>query len=137
MFRMATTRLDSLQDRQGRNFSDVMSDSEQPFDTVHGFSICGGRQHLIQDSVTHERIPLVEGEAQPTIDHLFSSEHPQGTKQSRQAVDVSAHLSLQRQGWKHTGKKSSLGAFEHRWPHRRDHAECRNHRLPSNIGEPT
>jgi hypothetical protein len=136
MLRLATTALDSLQDRQGRKFADVMNDSEQPFDSVVAFSICSGRQHPIQGSETHERIPLAEGDQSP-INDLYSSEHPHGTKQSRQAVDVLAHLSLQRHGWKHTGKKSSLWAFEHRWPHRRDHADGRNHRHPGNKGEPT
>ena len=98
MLKLATTRLDSLQDRQGRKFAAVMNDSEQPFDTVHGFSICGGGHHPIQDSVTHELIPLTEVEAQPPIDDLFSSEHPHGTKRSRQAVDVQAHLSLEHHG---------------------------------------
>jgi hypothetical protein len=120
------------QNRQRKMFADMMNDSEQPFDTVQGFSICGGRHHPILDSETHELMPLAEGEAQPPIDDLFSSEHPQGTKQSRQAADVLAHLSLEHHGWKHTGKKSSLWAFEHRWPHRRDYAEGRNHCLPSN-----
>ena len=130
MLNAAITRPDSLQDRK---FAEAMNDSEQPFDTVQGFSICGGRQLAIQVSETHhELIPLAEDEVQPPIDDLFYAEHPHGTKQSRQAVDLLAHLSLGHHGWKHTGKKSSLWAFEHRWPHRRDHAEGRNHRLPSN-----
>lgn len=87
-------------------------------DSVLDFFICGGRQRPMQDSENHqERIPLAE--------------HPHGTKRSRQAVGVATHLSMEHHGWKQTGTKSSLWAFEHRLAHRRDHAEGRNHRLPS------
>jgi hypothetical protein len=80
----------------------------------------------------HEPIPQAgESEAQPPIDDFFSSKPPHGTKQSRQAVDVATQLSMERHGWKQTGEPSPFRAFEHRWPHRRDHAEGRNHRLPS------
>ena len=56
---------------------------------------------------------------------------PHGTKRSRQAVGVATCLSMKHHGWKQTGERSSLWAFERRWPHLRDHAEGRNHRLPS------
>jgi hypothetical protein len=119
MFKLNTSRHDFLQDRQGRTFADVLNDSEQPFDAVLDFFFCGGRQRPMQDSETHdERIPLAE--------------HPYGTKRSRQAVDVAARVSMEHHGFKQTGTKSFLWAFEHRWPHLRDHAEGRNHRLPSN-----
>ena len=76
--------------------------------------ICGGRQRPIPDS---ETIPVAE--------------LPYGTKRSRQAVDGANRLSMKRHGGKQTGTKTALWAFEHRWPHRRDHAEGRNHRLPT------
>ena len=99
-----------LQDRQVRTFAGVLNDSKQPFD----FFICGGRQRPLQDSETHdERIPLAD--------------HPYGTKRSRQAVDIAARVSMEHHGFKQTGTKSFLWAFEHRWPHLRDHAEGRNH----------
>lgn len=62
--------------------------------------------------------------------------HPLGTKRSRQAMDVTTRVSMKHHGWRQTGTKSSLWAFEHRWPHRRDHAEGRNHRLPGIRGQP-
>jgi hypothetical protein len=87
-------------------------------DAVVDFFICGGRKRLMQDCETHEeQIPLAE--------------HPHSTKQSRQAVDGAARLSLEHHGWKQTGEKSPLWAFERRWAHRRDRAEGRNHCLPT------
>ena len=88
-------------------------------DALLDFFICGGRPHPMQDSEPHhEEIPLAD--------------FPHDTKQSRQAENVATRLSMEHHGWKQTGKTSSLWAFEHRWPHLRDHAEGRNHRLPSN-----
>jgi len=66
---------------------------------------------------------LKEREIQPPILH--------GTKRSRQAVGAATGVSMKHHGWKQTGERSSLWAFERRWPHLRDHAEGRNHRLPS------
>ena len=117
MPKLTTTRHDCLQDHQRKRFADVLNNSQQPFDAVLDFFTCGG-QHSMQDSETqHRGIPLVE--------------HPHGTKRLRQAVGVATHLSMEHHGWKQTGEKSSLWAFEHRWAHRRDRAEGRNHRLPS------
>ena len=131
------TRHDFLQDRQGRTFADVLTDSEQPFDTVIDFSICEGRQRRMQESeIHHDRAPLAEvvqePESQSSIDDSLSSDHPQSTKRLRQAVGVAVHMSMEHHGWKKTGKTSSLWVFEHRWPHLRDRAEGRNHRLESN-----
>ena len=84
-------------------------------DAVLDFFICGGQQRPKPDS---ETIPVAV--------------LPYGTKRSRQAVDGATRLSMEHHGWKQTGTKSPLWAFEHRWPHLRDHAEGRNHRLPSN-----
>ena len=69
----------------------------------------------------------------PTITHhdLPFSNLLQNNKRLRQAAGVAVHMSLEHHGWKKTGKKNSLWAFEHRWPHLRDHAEGRNHRLES------
>ena len=81
--------------------------------------ICGGRQRPMQDSETYlEQIPLAE--------------RPNGTKRSRQAAGVATHLNMEHHGFKQTGKKSPVWAFEHRWTHRRDRAEGRNHNLASN-----
>ena len=73
MPKLNTSRHDLLQDRQRRTFAHVVSDSEQPFDSVLDFFVCGDRQRPMQDCETHqEQIPL--------------DELPHGTKRSRQAV---------------------------------------------------
>jgi hypothetical protein len=135
MLESTTTRDDFRQDRQRKTLADVLNNWKHPFDALQDFFLSGVRPIPIQDSATHhEQIPLVgvvpEIEAQPPIN--FSSKHPHSTKRSRQAVDGSARVSMEHHGWKQTGTKSPLWAFEHRWAHRRDHAEGRNHRLPSN-----
>jgi hypothetical protein len=95
--------------------------------------IFGDRPRPAQDS---EHMPLdgmvSEPEAQLPLDDLSPSKHPHGTKRSRQAMGVVARLSMEHHGWKQTGTKSSLWTFEHRWPHMRDRAEGRNHRLQTN-----
>lgn len=120
----------------GGKFADMLNDSKTPSVAVLDISICGDRQPPMQDSETdHERIPLAklvrECESLTPVDALLSSNHPHGTKQSRQAVGVVARLGMEKHGWKQTGKKSSLWTFEHRWAHLRDRAEGRNHRLSS------
>ena len=118
MIKLTATRHAFLPNRQRRTFADVLDHSEQPLDAVLDFFSCGGRPRPMQHAETHqERIPLAE--------------HPHGSKRSRQAVDGAARLSMERHGWKQTGTKSPLWAFEHRWAHRRDRDEGRNHRLPS------
>ena len=119
MLNLTMIRHASLQDRQRRTLADVLNDSKQPFDALRDFFLCGGRQLPMQDAETqHEQIPVAE--------------HPYSTKRSRQAMDGAIGLRMEHHGWKQTGTKSSLWAFEHRWAHRRDRAEGRNHRLPSN-----
>ena len=136
MPKLTTTRHDFHQEHQGGVFDDVLNNSEQPCDDVLDFFISEDRKRPMQDSETHhEPIPLAgavsESEAQLPVDDLFSMDHPHETKLSRQAVGVAAHLGMEHHGWKQTGTKNSLFAFEHRSPHLRDHAEGRNHRLPS------
>jgi hypothetical protein len=137
MHKVILTRHDFLQNRQGSTFADVLTDREQPFDVVIDFSICEGRQRRMQESeIHHDRAPLAEvvrePESQTPINDFFSSSHPQSTKRLRQALGVVARMSMEHHGWKETGKRSSLWVFEHRWPHLRDRAEGRNHRLQSN-----
>ncbi len=73
MPKLTVTGHDFLPNRQRRTFADVVSDSEQPFDGVLDFFVCGDRQLPMQDCETHqEQIPL--------------DELPHGTKRSRQAV---------------------------------------------------
>jgi hypothetical protein len=133
MRKLTAPRHDVRKDRQGGKFSEVLSDPERPSDAVLDLFICRGRRRARHDS---ERTPLAEVvqefQAQPPIDGPLCSKHPLGTKRSRQAVGVVARMGMEHHGWKQTGNRSRLWAFEHRWPHLRDRAEGRNHRLPSN-----
>jgi hypothetical protein len=135
MPKLNSARYDSLQGRQAKSIADMLNES-QPSDTVLDFSICGRQHHAIHDSdALPERIPsagVVQAlEADPAIDGFFALKTPHGSKQSRQAVKVAAHLGMEHHGSKETSTKDSPWVFEHRWPHRRDRAEGRNHRLPS------
>jgi hypothetical protein len=132
MPKSTASRLNPLHERQARTTADLLSNLEQPFNSLLDFSICEGRQLRLQDSESHrERIASAgveqEPETQPPTEDLFPSKPPQATKQSRQVVNLATQLSLERHAWKQTGEKSSLWVFERRWPHRRDHAEGRNH----------
>ncbi|MGO9112074.1 MAG: hypothetical protein ACLP9L_22850 [Thermoguttaceae bacterium] len=134
MPKLNTTRRDLLQNHQSKTIDNMLNDSEQSFDATLDFSICEGRKRPMQAFETHqERIPLADvvrdSEAQPPIEDFFPSNPTHDTKRSREAVDVATQLSMERHGWKQTGEKSPLWVFEHRSPHRRDHAEGRNHRL--------
>jgi hypothetical protein len=129
MPKLNATRHDLFQDGQGKMFADLLNDSERPSDTVLDLFICGDGERPIQDSETHEGIPLTglvqELEAQPP--DFSSSQHPESTKRSRQAMSVVTDLSMEGHGWKQTGTKSHLWAFERRCAHLRDRAEGRNH----------
>lgn len=133
MTKLSTTRHASLQGRQARAVANLLSESQQPIDSMLDFSICGGRQHPLQNS---EGLPEQtaspgmerECETQPPIEKFFPAKPSQDTKQSRQVVDVATQLRLQGHGLKQTGEESPFWAFEHRrWRHRRDRAEGRNH----------
>ena len=135
MLKPTTTRRDLLQDRPRRISADVLNDPEQPFGAVIDLSICEGRQRPTQESEPHhDRPPLADAEfeSQPYVDECLPLDRPQSTKRSRQAMRVATRMSMEHHGWKQTGKRSSLWAFEHRWPHLRDRLEGRNHRLESN-----
>jgi hypothetical protein len=121
MSEVATIRHDLIQDRQDSMFVDVLSDSEQSFDAVTECFICGDRQRPMQDSQTHhEQVPVTgvvrEFEADLPVDVFFSSKNPHGAKRSRQVAVPVTRATMKRHSWKQNGKKSSLWAFEHRWP---------------------
>ena len=108
------TRDAFLADRHGRTFADVLNDPEQPFDAVLAFFNDKDRQRrMVESEVHHNRPPLAgvvrELEAQPSIDTFLSSQHPRRTKRLRQAVGVVVRMVMERQGWKSTGRKGSLG----------------------------
>jgi len=108
------TRKTFLEDRQGRTFSDVLDDPEQPFDEVLDFFSHFDRQRRMEDSEIHHDRPALAGvvrelEAQPVIDRFLASEHPRRTKRLRQAVGVVVRIIMETRGWTKTGKKGSLG----------------------------
>lgn len=108
------TRKMFLEDRQGRTFSDVLDDPEQPFDEVLDFFSHLDRQRRMEDSEIHHDRPALAGvvrelEAQPVIDRFLASEHPRRTKRLRQAVGVVVRIIMEARGWRKTGKKGSLG----------------------------
>ena len=108
------TRDDFLSDRQGRTFSDVLNDPEQPFDALLIFFNDEGRQKRMEDSEIHHDRPALAGvirelEAQPEIDAFLSEVHLQRSKRLRQATGVLVRIIMERRGWKKTGKKGSLG----------------------------
>jgi hypothetical protein len=108
------TRAEFLEDRQGRTFSDVLDDPEQPFDEVLAFFDDGERQSRMEDAeIHHDRAALSgvvrELEAQPAIDRFLCSKDPRRTKRLRQAVGVVVRIIMEQRGWRKTGKKGSLG----------------------------
>ena len=108
------TRAEFLEDRQGRTFSDVLNDPEQPFDDVLAFFDDAQRQRRMEDAeIHHDRAALSgvvrELEAQPTIDQFLSAKDPRRTKRLRQAVGVVVRIIMEQRGWRKTGKKGSLG----------------------------
>ncbi len=108
------TRRRFLEDRQGRTFSDVLDDPEQPFDEVLAFFNDLDRQRRMEESETHHDRPALAGvvrelEVQPAIDRFLASQHPRRTKRLRQAVGVLVRIIMEQRGWKKTGRKGSLG----------------------------
>jgi hypothetical protein len=107
-----------LEDRQGRTFTDVVDDPEQPFDEVLAFFNDAGRQRRMEESEIHHDRPALAGvvrefEDQPRINSFFTSEHPRRAKRLRQAVGVVVRIIMEQRGWKKTGKKGSLGVRGH------------------------
>jgi hypothetical protein len=108
------TRKRFLDDRQGRTFSDVLDDPEQPFDDVLAFFDDAERQRRMEDAETHHDRPALAGvvrelEAQPAIDQSLASKDPRRAKRLRQGVGVVVRIIMEKRGWRKTGKKGSLG----------------------------
>jgi hypothetical protein len=114
MAKIAITKKEFLDDRQGRTFADVVNDSDCPFDDVLVFFSDKSRQQRMEDSeIHHDRAPLAgvvrEFEAYPPINRFLATVHTQRTNRFRQAVGVLVRIIMQRRGWKKTGRKGSLG----------------------------
>jgi hypothetical protein len=108
------TRKEFLKDRQGRTFSDVLDDRQQPFNEVLAFFDDVERQRRMEEAeIHHDRAALAgvvrELEAQPAIDRFLGSEDPRRTKRLRQAVGVVVRMIMEQRGWRKTGRKGSLG----------------------------
>lgn len=115
------SRQQFIEDRQGRTFSDVWNDTEQPFDEVLAFFSDPARQQRMEESELHHNRPPLAGvvrelESIPAIDRFLGSEHPRRTKRLRQAVGVVVRMVMEARGWKGTGKKGSLGVRAAREP---------------------
>lgn len=111
---VSVTRQRFLEDPQGRTFSDVLDDLEQPFDDVLAFLSDPERQRRMEDSEIHHDRPALAGvvrefESQPAVDRFLTSQDPRRTKRLRQAVGVVVRIVMERRGWKKTGKKGSMG----------------------------
>jgi hypothetical protein len=108
------TRIEFLKDRQGRTFSDVLDDPEQPLDDVLAFFADAERQRRMEDAETHHDRAALSGvvrelESQPAIDQFLLAKDPRRTKRLRQAIGVVVRIIMEQRGWRKTGKKGSLG----------------------------
>lgn len=108
------TRKEFLLDRQGRTFSDVLDDPEQPLDDVLAFFADAERQRRMEEAeIHHDRAALSgvvrELEAQPAIDRFLATQDPRRTQRLRQAIGVIVRMIMEQRGWKKTGRKGSLG----------------------------
>ena len=115
------TREKFLEDLQGRTFSDVAKDPEQPFDAVLEFFNDDSRQRRMEESeVHHDRPPLAgvvrELESHPAIDRSLAETQTQRSKRLRQAVGVVVRIIMQARGWQKAGRKGSLGVRAGRNP---------------------
>jgi len=103
-----------LKDLQGRTFSDVVRDPEQPFQAVLEFFNNAKRQRRMEESeIHHDRPPLAgivrELESEPIINHFLSKVHIQKSKRLRQTIGVVVRMIMESRGWQKTGRKGSLG----------------------------
>jgi hypothetical protein len=113
------TREKFLEDLQGRTFSDVAKDPEQPFDAILEFFNDENRQRRMEESeIHHDRPPLAgvvrEFESHPAIDRSLAE--TQKSKRLRQAVGVVVRIIMVSRGWRKTGRKGSLGVRAGRNP---------------------
>lgn len=114
MSSVTITRDTFLEDSQGRRFSDVVSDPDQPFDAVLEFFNDANRQRRMEESeIHHDRPPLSgvirELESHTSIDRALANIHTKRSMRLRQAVGVVVRMIMQARGWRKTGHKGSLG----------------------------
>jgi hypothetical protein len=114
MEKVRVTRDDFLRDRQGKTFSDVVNDPDQPFDMVLEFFNDANRQRRMEESeLHHDRSPLAgvvrELESQVALDQFLAGMHARHNARLRQAIGVLVRIIMERRGWRKTGRKGSLG----------------------------
>ena len=120
------TRENFLEDVQGRTFSDVVKDPEQPFGAVLEFFNDDSRQSRMPDSeIHHDRAPLAgvvrELESLPSIDRSLGETQTPRSKRLRQAIGVVVRMIMEARGWQKTGRKGSLGVRAARSPSKPNH----------------
>lgn len=108
------TRESFIANHQGRTFSDVVNNPEQPFDEILEFFNDADRQRRMEESEIHHDRPALAGvirefESRPTIDRALSEIHNQKSKRLRQAVGIVVRMIMQARGWRKAGRKGSLG----------------------------
>ncbi len=99
---------------QGRTFSDVENDPEQPFNAVFEFFNDDSRQRRMEEAeLHHDRPPLAgvvrELESYPGIDRFLGEIHSQRSNRLRQAIGVLVRMIMEARGWRTTGRKGSMG----------------------------
>ncbi len=114
MSKVRITRQVFLADPQGKTFSDVANDPEQPFDFILEFFNDADRQRRMEESeLHHDRAPLAgvvrELESEPPIDRFLRVAQVRRNTRFRQAIGVLVRIIMERRGWQKTGRKGSLG----------------------------
>jgi len=114
MSNIRISREDFLNDPQGRTFSDVVNDPDQPFDHILQFFSAADRQRRMEESeLHHDRSPLAgvvrELESLPEIDRFLATAAIKRNNRFRQAIGVLVRMIMERRGWRKTGRKGSLG----------------------------
>lgn len=114
MAKVRVTRDDFLEDPQGRTFTDVVNDPEQPFGEVLEFFDNADRQRRMEEAeMHHDRAPLAgvvrELESRPAVDRFLAGTQTLRNTRFRQAIGVLVRVIMERRGWQKTGRKGSLG----------------------------
>ena len=123
MPKVRVSRETFLKDPQGKTFSDVLDDPEQPFDVVLEFFDEANRQRRMEESeLHHDRAPLAgvvrELESQPAMDAFLGGAQVRRNTRFRQAIGVLVRMIMESRGWQKTGRKGSLGVRAERTPGR-------------------
>lgn len=114
MPKVRVSKAEFLADGQGKTFSDVVHDPEQPFEAVLKFFDDANRQRRMEESeIHHDRPPLAgvvrELEATPEVDQFLAGTHLRKNTRLRQAIGVLVRMIMERRGWRKSGRRGSLG----------------------------